>query len=137
MIEPRLRQPNRSLTQSSGPNEQGRTPRSRDYDCGPSSTDVERSRRLSIRASLLERARELGADTLVTISHACQREWCDAGDEHLQPAGLGYALAAQQPDLRHLARADLDLDPFGPPPGRLERDQQPIASPVSSPLHLP
>ncbi len=55
-----------------------------DYDCGPSSADVERSRWLVTRASLLEQARELGVDTVVTISHACQREWCDAGDEHVQ-----------------------------------------------------
>lgn len=55
-----------------------------DYDCGLSSNNVERERWLSIRASLLQDARKLGADTVVTISHACQREWCDAGTEHLQ-----------------------------------------------------
>lgn len=55
-----------------------------DYDCGTSSADLERPRWLEIRASLLARARELGADTVATISHACQREWCDAGDDTLQ-----------------------------------------------------
>lgn len=55
-----------------------------DYDCGMSSTSLERPRWLAIRAALLGQARELGADTIVTISHACQREWCDAGDEGLQ-----------------------------------------------------
>lgn len=27
--------------------------------------------------------RQRNADTLVTVSHACQREWCDVGDETL------------------------------------------------------
>src|SRR5215510_7461805 len=53
-----------------------------DYDCGPGSLR-ERSRWLEIRAGLLAEARRLGADTLVTVSHACQREWCDAGDSTL------------------------------------------------------
>ena len=53
-----------------------------DYDCGPGSLR-ERSRWLEIRAALLAEARRLGADTLVTVSHACQREWCDAGDSTL------------------------------------------------------
>jgi hypothetical protein len=35
-----------------------------DYDCGTSAADVERSRWLAIRDSLLEQARRLGADTL-------------------------------------------------------------------------
>ncbi|MGH3181538.1 MAG: heterodisulfide reductase-related iron-sulfur binding cluster [Acidimicrobiales bacterium] len=55
-----------------------------DYDCGTSSADVERGRWLEIRAGLVDEARAMGADTLVTISHACQREWCDAGDEGLE-----------------------------------------------------
>jgi heterodisulfide reductase subunit D len=53
-----------------------------DYDCGPGSLR-ERSRWLEIRAELLAETRRLGADTLVTVSHACQREWCDAGDDTL------------------------------------------------------
>jgi Fe-S oxidoreductase len=55
-----------------------------DYDCGPSPVDLDRSRWLEIREELLERARGLGADTVATISHACQREWCDAGEQTLQ-----------------------------------------------------
>jgi len=54
-----------------------------DYDCGPSSLRLERSRWLEVRAKQLGEIRQLGADTLVTVSHACQREWCDAGDEAL------------------------------------------------------
>jgi heterodisulfide reductase subunit D len=53
-----------------------------DYDCGPGSLR-ERSRWLEIRAGLLAESRRLGADTVVTVSHACQREWCDAGDNTL------------------------------------------------------
>jgi len=53
-----------------------------DYDCGPGSLR-ERSRWLETRAELLAETRRLGADTLVTVSHACQREWCDAGDSTL------------------------------------------------------
>jgi hypothetical protein len=53
-----------------------------DFDCGPGS-QRERSRWLDIRANLLGETRGLGADTLVTVSHACQREWCDAADDAL------------------------------------------------------
>lgn len=48
-----------------------------DYDCGPGSMRVERARWLALRAEQLDAVRRLGADTLVTVSHACQREWCD------------------------------------------------------------
>jgi heterodisulfide reductase subunit D len=54
-----------------------------DYDCGPGSLRLERSRWLEIRAELLAETRRRGADTLVTVSHACQREWCDTGDDTL------------------------------------------------------
>jgi Fe-S oxidoreductase len=54
-----------------------------DYDCGPGSMRIERSHWLAIRAELLAEMRQLGADILVTVSHACQREWCDVGDETL------------------------------------------------------
>jgi hypothetical protein len=53
-----------------------------DFDCGPGSQG-ERSRWLQIRENLLAETRGLGADTLITVSHACQREWCDAADEKL------------------------------------------------------
>jgi hypothetical protein len=55
-----------------------------DYDCGTSSADVERGRWLDVRSALVQEARAMGADTLVTVSHACQREWCDAGGEGLE-----------------------------------------------------
>jgi hypothetical protein len=54
-----------------------------DYDCGPSSLRLERSQWLEMRTEQLAEIRRLGADTLVTVSHACQREWCDVGDETL------------------------------------------------------
>jgi hypothetical protein len=54
-----------------------------DYDCGPSSIRVERARWLSLRTEQLSAVRRLGADTLVTVSHACQREWCDVSDNTL------------------------------------------------------
>ena len=54
-----------------------------DYDCGPSSIRVERARWLASRAQQLDAVRQLGADTLVTVSHACQREWCDVSDTTL------------------------------------------------------
>jgi hypothetical protein len=50
-----------------------------DYDCGPGSLG-ERSRWLTIRGELIAESRRRGADTLITVSHACQREWCDAAD---------------------------------------------------------
>ncbi len=53
-----------------------------DFDCGPS-LSLERSRWLATREALVGKTRELGADTLVTVSHACQREWCDAADASL------------------------------------------------------
>ena len=54
-----------------------------DYDCGPSSIKVGRARWLASRAEQLDAVRQLRADTLVTVSHACQREWCDVSDDTL------------------------------------------------------
>jgi hypothetical protein len=54
-----------------------------DYDCGPSSSRIDRERWLSLRAKQLDAVHYLGASVLATISHACQREWCDASDETL------------------------------------------------------
>jgi hypothetical protein len=54
-----------------------------DYDCGPSSMKLERAHWLELRGKMLTEVHRLGADTLVTVSHACQREWCDVGDETL------------------------------------------------------
>jgi Fe-S oxidoreductase len=58
-------------------------PREFDYDCGYGSLKLERSRWLAIRDQLMMETRQRDADTLVTVSHACQREWCDVGDETL------------------------------------------------------
>jgi len=52
-----------------------------DYDCGPSSVDLERSRWLAIRAELWSALAATGADLVVTKSHACQREWCDLASQ--------------------------------------------------------
>jgi heterodisulfide reductase subunit D len=54
-----------------------------DYDCGPGSLRVDRKRWLSLRSEQLGTPRELGADVLATVSHACQREWCDVPDDTL------------------------------------------------------
>ncbi|MBM4254997.1 MAG: (Fe-S)-binding protein [Deltaproteobacteria bacterium] len=54
-----------------------------DYDCGPSSIRVDRAQWLALRVNQLNAVRQTGADTLVTVSHACQREWCDASDASL------------------------------------------------------
>jgi len=54
-----------------------------DFDCGPGSLRMERERWLALRAEQLASVRELRADTLVTVSHACQREWCDTTDSAL------------------------------------------------------
>jgi Fe-S oxidoreductase len=54
-----------------------------DYDCGYGSLKLERSRWLELRSEMLTQVRRLGANTLVTVSHACQREWCDVGDDAL------------------------------------------------------
>lgn len=55
-----------------------------DYDCGPSSMRVDRARWLAARAEQLQAVRQRKADTLVTVSHACQREWCDVSDVTLR-----------------------------------------------------
>ena len=54
-----------------------------DFDCGPGSLRMERERWLAIRDDQIDAVRQLGADTLVTVSHACQREWCDAASDGL------------------------------------------------------
>jgi heterodisulfide reductase subunit D len=60
-----------------------RAPAEYDYDCGPGSLRIERERWLAIRDEQVAAARRLDADTLVTVSHACQREWCDISDRTL------------------------------------------------------
>ena len=44
---------------------------------------VDRVHWLTSRAEQLAAVRHLKANTLVTVSHACQREWCDVKDETL------------------------------------------------------
>jgi hypothetical protein len=44
---------------------------------------IDRERWLSLRAQQLDTVRHRGANSLATVSHACQREWCDASDETL------------------------------------------------------
>ncbi len=48
------------------------------YHCTTPPTADARRRFVRYRGELLSRARELGADTLVTIYHSCHREWCEA-----------------------------------------------------------
>jgi Fe-S oxidoreductase len=51
-----------------------------DYQCYTALlTQLGPDRFRSIRDGLARKARELGADTLVTIYHSCHREWCEVG----------------------------------------------------------
>ena len=38
----------------------------------------------SIRDDLVRQAREMGADTIATLYHSCQREWCEVGEAGLK-----------------------------------------------------
>ena len=42
-----------------------------------------RERWLAIREEQLAAIRQRGADTLLTVSHLCQREWCDVPNDDL------------------------------------------------------
>lgn len=53
------------------------------FDCGPVATKLGSARFAEIRRPNLTRAESLGVDAIVTISHACQREWCDAASDDL------------------------------------------------------
>jgi heterodisulfide reductase subunit D len=47
-----------------------------DYDCGGAQQKLPVERFRGHQRATLERALDLGAEQVVTISHACQREWC-------------------------------------------------------------
>lgn len=47
-----------------------------EYDCGPAKMVLPEARFVGVRDSLIQSASEMGADVIVTISHACHREWC-------------------------------------------------------------
>jgi heterodisulfide reductase subunit D len=54
------------------------------YQCAPNlllQLGPERFR--SIRDGLVRKARELGADEVVTLYHSCHREWCESGEREL------------------------------------------------------
>lgn len=54
------------------------------YHC-PTPPDAEARRVFEHeRAALLEQARSLGADTVVTLYHSCHREWCEMSTDELQ-----------------------------------------------------
>jgi hypothetical protein len=92
-----------------------------DYDCGPGSLR-ERSRWLEVRAGLLAEARQLGADTLVTVSHACQREWCDASDDTLAVRNYISLIAESFGCARAYETDSLgQLKQIGDPPAIVER----------------
>lgn len=56
-----------------------------DYDCGAASLRVAPERFEVLRSQLLQPLRRAAtADTLVTISHACHREWCQLSDGALR-----------------------------------------------------
>ena len=55
-----------------------------DYDCGAASLRLPPAHMRETRAELLQSLKETSrAETLVTISHACHREWCQEADERL------------------------------------------------------
>jgi len=55
-----------------------------DYQCSlPQMTRLGPGGFRAIRSDLVRKARELGADTLATIYHSCQREWCEVGGRGL------------------------------------------------------
>ena len=55
-----------------------------DDQCGPASiAQLGSEKFFSLRADLINKAKDLGADTLVTPYHSCQRAWCEEGDERL------------------------------------------------------
>ena len=54
------------------------------YHCPTRTSAGERAAFVEDRARLCQRARDLGADRLVTIYHSCQREWCDAEADGLR-----------------------------------------------------
>jgi Fe-S oxidoreductase len=56
----------------------------------------------AIRENLVRRAKELGADTLVTTYHSCHREWCGVGEGSLMVRNyisiVAEALGCARPD---------------------------------------
>lgn len=55
-----------------------------DYHCATPSNAEARVRFEAERQSLLDEACSLGADTVVTLYHSCQREWCETSSESLR-----------------------------------------------------
>jgi heterodisulfide reductase subunit D len=47
-----------------------------DYDCGPAVRKLDRSTFRGHQRETIRKALDCGAEQIVTISHACQREWC-------------------------------------------------------------
>jgi hypothetical protein len=45
---------------------------------------ADREHWLSLRSQQMDAVRELDANSLVTVSHACQREWCDLSDDTIR-----------------------------------------------------
>lgn len=61
-----------------------RAPPELDYDCGAASLRLPPPRMEELRSELMGPLRSAGqAETLVTISHACHREWCQLTDDQL------------------------------------------------------
>lgn len=58
-----------------------RAPAELGFDCGPVTAALGRERFLPIRQPDVDAAHAAGVDAIVTISHACQREWCDAATD--------------------------------------------------------
>ncbi|HVB52942.1 MAG TPA: heterodisulfide reductase-related iron-sulfur binding cluster [Candidatus Acidoferrales bacterium] len=54
------------------------------YHCATPTSESARRAFMQVRGRLLNEARSLGADTLITIYHSCQREWCEAEEPDLE-----------------------------------------------------
>lgn len=54
------------------------------YHCGTPTDRESQTAFEAERGSLLDRARVLGADTVATIYHSCQREWCETSSDQLR-----------------------------------------------------
>jgi hypothetical protein len=83
----------------------------------------DRERWLSSRTEQLDAVRHLGPNVLATVSHACQREWCDVSDETLSVRNyisivadaIGCIRTYQSDVLGHAKRSnDVDVLVEGP-----------------------
>jgi hypothetical protein len=83
-----------------------------DHDCGAAVNALERRRFNELRDASVTEARRLKADAIVTISHACHREWASAELDaslrlvnYIQVVAEGLGLSPRADTLIDLLRA--------------------------------